>query len=711
MPEFDPRKYVEANAPKAEAQAFDPKAYVERSKQQAAAPAEPDMVERASRATLNFITEAGRKVDSVTGAPTRAAIGAMQSGENPFRAFGRQFAEDPELAPTGKEIAVKAGFSEDKVIPTPFRAPDYNPDGTWGMKLMKVSPAQVAGTGIDVLADPTTIIPPSKAAGLAFKGATKAAGAVGREGLRGLGMLSRATLGSGFTEKARNKLASAFANIPEHKIKDYMSRPVERMAAAPGVEDTKDTVDMMVRSLELVKDDAAKSVADATRKVDEVYKIRLGDLRHKSVPTNLADEMVGSLANEKRALGTLSEQADDALARTPGAVTKADTLAFLDKIGNSVSIGKKGAVVGDKANAAVTRLYELRQRIDGGFADQISHVELRDILRQVRDDIDFGGTAGEMNTTLNRMRKEFTHGLSDLLKQRSPEYDGIMQRMKALSDNLEVLDNYFGTRERALGSLEGAVSSGSPRAKLINEALERNAALTGNRAVLDKLGEFRQARDLLEQAKTKDLRPLLAPDELKQLQAYQADLLEAEAAYEPARALGKRRTEGLSEGNRKLTIEDERAIQHLEKIFEVPILQNIEDRAALEAFTKDAGRGGRYQVIGGSVGGALGNMIAGPAGIAVGVPIGTTVGTVVEKNAGAITRRLLDATRNIRPDGPPTTEAIGEVLKTLRNRTSIETGLKGAQIYSTQDELGNAAARRTAIRRRMEKEEKGRLAE
>ncbi|NJM09343.1 MAG: hypothetical protein HC883_00125 [Bdellovibrionaceae bacterium] len=43
-------------------------------------------------------------LDSVTGAPARAAIGALQDGRNPFSAAGKQFAEHPRNAPTGYDI-------------------------------------------------------------------------------------------------------------------------------------------------------------------------------------------------------------------------------------------------------------------------------------------------------------------------------------------------------------------------------------------------------------------------------------------------------------------------------------------------------------------------------------------------------------------------------------------------------------------------------
>lgn len=53
------------------------------------------------------IAAAGRFVDSYTGAPARAAVGAAQDGNNPISAFANQFGGDPSKAPTGYDIASK----------------------------------------------------------------------------------------------------------------------------------------------------------------------------------------------------------------------------------------------------------------------------------------------------------------------------------------------------------------------------------------------------------------------------------------------------------------------------------------------------------------------------------------------------------------------------------------------------------------------------
>lgn len=138
---------------------------------------------------LGAIVAVARVVDSYTGAPARAALGAVQAGGGPIRAatvFGRQVGADPEMAPTGKQIAAKAGLTEREFL-VPFPPPIQAALVAKGVK-PKVSPAGAAGFGIDVLADPMNLLPVSaigrigvkaaKALAEASKGAARAGAAV-----------------------------------------------------------------------------------------------------------------------------------------------------------------------------------------------------------------------------------------------------------------------------------------------------------------------------------------------------------------------------------------------------------------------------------------------------------------------------------------------------------------------------------------------------
>ena len=157
----------------------------------------------------NVIAPAGRFIDRFSGAAsTRAAVGAAQDSEtvpgamrNSSKAFFQQFAQPPEMAPTGKEIAAKGGFSTEEYIPTPL----VGIDGAH----YKVSPAGIVGTGVDAVADPTTYIP----GGVLAKGAAKAGGKALGAGIVGGAHITDAVTGTKAATKTVEAARMAFSSV------------------------------------------------------------------------------------------------------------------------------------------------------------------------------------------------------------------------------------------------------------------------------------------------------------------------------------------------------------------------------------------------------------------------------------------------------------------------------------------------------------------
>lgn len=115
-----------------------------------------------------YLTQIGDAIDSYTGAPIRKAIGTLQDTNSLAQsvgAFTDQFGEDPSLAPTGKEIATKAGFStENAQIKLSPREIEERERPFNGLKKVAptnevFSPAGVAGLAIDIGADWTNLLP------------------------------------------------------------------------------------------------------------------------------------------------------------------------------------------------------------------------------------------------------------------------------------------------------------------------------------------------------------------------------------------------------------------------------------------------------------------------------------------------------------------------------------------------------------------------
>lgn len=148
----------------------------------AASESQPGILENVGRGALNMVGTVGRAVDRFTGAPVRSAIGALQDGGNPAQAYLSQFGENPDNAPTGKEIAQKVGVSNaalSDVIPSL-----YSKDGS-GLSLKKgglldPTASGVAGFGVDIAADPLNLIGVGEVADIGKAGVKAIAGSAAR---------------------------------------------------------------------------------------------------------------------------------------------------------------------------------------------------------------------------------------------------------------------------------------------------------------------------------------------------------------------------------------------------------------------------------------------------------------------------------------------------------------------------------------------------
>lgn len=165
------------------------------SQEQNASKEEPSMAD----SIIQGISDVGSAIDSYTGAPARAAIGAIQKRENPITAAYNQFGEDPSLAPTGKDIATQAGIDDSSPIGSfalkdvarqvgrsvpvvgDILAPAMESvvgSTDLGRKTFSPTAADVSGAAIDFAADPTLLIPTGVIArGANVAGKTASAGA------------------------------------------------------------------------------------------------------------------------------------------------------------------------------------------------------------------------------------------------------------------------------------------------------------------------------------------------------------------------------------------------------------------------------------------------------------------------------------------------------------------------------------------------------
>lgn len=140
----------------------------------------PSLLEKIGSSIASGIHTAGKFVDSYTGAPTRAAVGAIEEGKNPISAFSNQFGSDSSLAPTGKQLALRAGVSDEPMFhkdagellnqaaPYAQGIPTFGPLFSQMMKSkapqmqgvdISPSPADAVGVAGDIGLDYTNILP------------------------------------------------------------------------------------------------------------------------------------------------------------------------------------------------------------------------------------------------------------------------------------------------------------------------------------------------------------------------------------------------------------------------------------------------------------------------------------------------------------------------------------------------------------------------
>lgn len=641
----------------------------------------------------------GQALDKYTGAPSRAAVDAAVSGENPLKAFWSQFGEDPAKAPKMRETAAKMGVST-KTFPVPgTKAPNDQP--------YRVSPADVVGFAGDALVDWSNFIPVSagaKAAGSAFKGGAKGTAKATASAVKGT---AKVVLGKEAAEAAGVKMGNAITGVPEKDIRSLGAMPAGRAAAVPEKEALKDVIDTSVAELVKQREAAKHVLTTEEQALEQKYKEALADLKSRTVPLAQAQSMGVMLEDSKRALGSLSEQADDALARSGASFQKVHLLELFDKIGREAGIGEKGALVGDKATAAVQRLYAQRQRVAEGFGDTIPATDLRGILKQIRDDIDYNQQSGEFNDTLNRMRKSFATSVSGVLKDTPTggvkEYKAYMDRMSALSQNHEQLVQYFGTPEKALSSLN-SLAKGGKSAQMVQSILDQNAKLTRNTAPLDALKSFQGAKVLLDQAKVRDLRAELLPDEWAGLNNKWAAYEKLDGEISAVERLTPENTWAVINGmgRKEPNPELRKSLEALERLTGKKILQDIADRNTVDAFGKDATRGSRLANWGATLGGAIGAANGGVEGGALGAFLGASGGAYLDKQGPRLLQQFIESSKTPNTKLPTMTPA--DLVKSLKSRNRLDYMQKAAQqSYINSDE---ASAKRDAMKRRLEREGK-----
>lgn len=338
---------------------------------------------------LDKVVKVAKTIDSYTGAPARAAIGALQDGKNPFSAYGQQFGEDPDHAPTGKQIAQKAGVSDRPIYDISDEQFDYLMDADplaardlSGLRAITRSGA--AGLGIDVAADPTNLAGPA-IRGVAKGGELLSKTAPAVKAIEAAGSAKR-TLGEGLkglAETAKFKSSGAM-------LKDFRTAADRGKVKELGRWMLDNNIGKLGDDYADIAEQAAAKTATAGERLDEVYKqasekfkdivdkVGFDPKRDKTEIIRAAKKELGNAVGAEDAVNKLSKYLDEIAARhgdkpleMAQAAYKKDLEAYLPKFRNFLKQKSEYKAALGKAGE------DLNQPALAGLVDDLQRTKMR----------------------------------------------------------------------------------------------------------------------------------------------------------------------------------------------------------------------------------------------------------------------------------------------------------------------------------------------
>lgn len=452
-------------------------------------------------------------------------------------------------------------------------------------------------------------------------------------------------------ETLARKTGKMFTGVPEDEQLYYMKNSPRVEAAAekylPQVEgDHNRILEPIQKEIDQHVSDfsdksaLAKHAQDSARQeLDQSYQAARYELAQKDAPDRVALDLLGHLENEKAVLGDLSKQADQALGDSGVTVKKEDLLNFVQKW-----IDQLGPKIGDETVSAAKNLENLKSRMSAELGEVVDAPVVRDVLQQVRADAYKSPlAAGEFNTTLAGVKKNFARDISELLKGGAPEYRDLMEQMATRSQTLAEMSKQFGTKEKAYSNLSKIFSGGT--AKLKNDLLEKFSAITG-KDFIGELSELKGAKEALERIKKgEDLRSELLPGLFQKHADAAAHAEQTANTFAEVKKLTPERTQSILKrlGTPSASNLDRAAIENLGNLTGKNFLQDIDDVNNYRSFFKSDRNGSRKSTPGAVAGAAVGGAIGGPVGAAIGSSLGGVAGMAFDDYGGQLLKKYLRA--------------------------------------------------------------------
>lgn len=440
-------------------------------------------------------------------------------------------------------------------------------------------------------------------------------------------------------QELARRTAKTFTGVDAKDI-EYYIKNAEKVNGAEALESIKNRIDDAVMKQADQVNIAKEALRNAEFETQQAYKNSLRDLQQVRAPRQLADDIVFSLDNEKAVLGRMSDEADEMLAQIPGAASKEDLLQFIKNV-QAETVPLK---IGESSKRAAKALDTLANDISEQLPNAIPYTDVRQILKNVRRDINFDQRAGEFGDAYTNALKSFQGNVSKLIKDQSADYAAQMTAMAERAQVLEQMSKSFGDTQRAMNTLDKILTPGG---ELKDELLNKYSQITGG-GFVDEVSRLKQAKDQLERSKRGDISGELVPELVNKTETLRKQLADAEAALAPIKKLNPGSSEQAIRrmGYKNPDINTRRAFEALEAMTGEGFLDKIKDRNVLDSFNKEYVQGSRKVNLMATMLGALGGVGGAFVGGAGGAVAGALGGAALDNYGGKLLKGFIDRNPN-----------------------------------------------------------------
>jgi hypothetical protein len=436
----------------------------------------------------------------------------------------------------------------------------------------------------------------------------------------------------------KKALHTFMGGVDEKKISAYLANP-DRINKARSINHIKDDVDDVVGQLINAKDAAKGVVSEAKSVKAEAERRLVENLRNTDIPETLPKQVGDALNGIRKRISQQSSNAFDILQKQNKMIKSAPIKGYLSQRINNLKIGE---ALPDTPEIKV--LLKYRQFLDDTGLKQLRPEELKRFLQTLDEDIAESWAKltvpGSRLNAGDKALMDLRSFADDYLKE-IREYAKAMAPLAKDMGILKAAQKPFSNEKSAFRTMRNL---DDPINATDREALASLGQSSGEDFV-GRLSPYETAKSTLGSREALQNSFADLP-ESSALKSAQGSFDESLNKFEPIQGLTQKRTQSLIQGigNRKIpNIEDMKKLEYLSKIAGKDFKQEALDRGVMDAFGKDATRGGRSALIWGSAGAAAGSSVGGPVGGAIGAAMGTAAGGAVDKFGGRMTKGVLDS--------------------------------------------------------------------